>query len=221
MERLHAAGTVVGIVYECIQMIPDIYNGATVGSFMISIDVTGYKLLENELIASQKSEVAANLAKSAFLASMSHELRTPLNGIIGMTDLLLGTQLSPEQRDYAETIGHSGKLLLSIISDGEFKVERERVSEREEERERERERIREEELTPPSNLGTPNLTPATNWLVLDFSKIEAGKMELDLSDFDFIGMIKEITKPFQYTTEKKGIDFSLVSEINLPELVSC
>ena len=74
------------------------------------------KLIErlNEAITRAES---ANRAKTSFLANMSHELRTPLNGVIGMTDLLIGTKLQKEQRDYAETIYASANALLALVND--------------------------------------------------------------------------------------------------------
>lgn len=83
----------------------------------IARDITEQKHIQEELIRATKEAEQANAAKSRFLALVSHEIRTPLNGIIGLSQLMRRTGLSPSQKDYMDKLGTSSESLLRIIND--------------------------------------------------------------------------------------------------------
>ena len=83
----------------------------------ISVDVTDLRRREKELEKARKAAEIASQSKSAFLANMSHEIRTPLNGVLGMAQVLEGTQLDQQQREYLATILESGRTLMALLND--------------------------------------------------------------------------------------------------------
>lgn len=99
-------------------------DGQVTGFMGIERDITERRYRNAELVRAKEradraaqASAQANRAKSAFLASMSHEIRTPLNGVLGMAQLLLATELSPEQSTYVERVLGSGRTLMSLLND--------------------------------------------------------------------------------------------------------
>jgi PAS domain S-box-containing protein len=125
MQNRHSWNGEVSLRTQDGQIIPTLLRADCVldqeqdclGFVSVCTDITVQKKVEEDLIAASEAALEASRLKSEFLANMSHEIRTPLNAIIGMTGLMLETQLDTEQQEIAETVRTSGDTLLMLIND--------------------------------------------------------------------------------------------------------
>ena len=129
LDRLKNGHTITGmdVLFETVQgkQIPVNFsgtvlaakNGKMTGIVCVAQDITERLEAQKQLEEAKEAAESASQAKTQFLTSMSHEIRTPMNGVLGMTELLLETDLTEKQRNFAGTARKSGELLLSIIND--------------------------------------------------------------------------------------------------------
>ena len=113
-RRRRSDGSLVDVEAYSVPLGPE---GAPTGAVLLYQDITERRRAEEALLRAKDAAEAASRAKSEFLANMSHEIRTPMNGIMGMTELVLDTDLDADQREYLNLAKVSADSLLSLIND--------------------------------------------------------------------------------------------------------
>jgi two-component system, sensor histidine kinase and response regulator len=113
-RRRRSDGSLVDVEAYSVPLGPE---GAPTGAVLLYQDITERRRAEEALLRAKEAAEAASRAKSEFLANMSHEIRTPMNGIMGMTELVLDTDLDADQREYLNLAKLSADSLLSLIND--------------------------------------------------------------------------------------------------------
>ncbi|TFW23719.1 PAS domain S-box protein, partial [Massilia arenosa] len=135
----------------------------------VILDMTERRAMEEALREAKEKAEQAAAARAAFVANMSHEIRTPMNSILGFTDVLLDSPLSPEQRHQLDTVRNAGRSLLRLLNE-----------------------------------------------ILDTAKLDKGAVELEITDFNLLTLIEELSSTLSPNAHAKGLQLDMQYDPQLP-----